>query len=132
MNARVITNARIATKIAPATSIHGLRPYLGGRFWPNPATFGVDGRCAGNTGRSKLSCAVGVASRCGRCAAIGGPQFENACGELNAGGITGGRGAPIGAVATGAPGAGAPGNVGGIMPGSGWATGGGALAGLLR
>jgi len=130
MNARVITNARIATKIAPATSIHGFKPYFGARFWPKPATFGSDGRGCGNTGRSNESCAVGVASRGGRCGAIGGPQFENP-GFDGPNGITGGRGA-----ATGAPGAGAPGSVGGIIPGSGAGSGcalcGGALAGLLR
>src|SRR6266478_364950 len=91
MNARVIANAATATMIAPTISIHGLSPYLSWRCGClKPATCGSDGRC-GYTGRSNVSFAVGVASRGGLVAAIGGPH--------------------IGGAITGAPGAGAPGSV---------------------
>src|SRR3954470_13364720 len=118
MNARVITNARIATKIAPATSIHGCSAGLaGGFFFWKPATDGIEGRCGGDAGggRSEGSCAVGVAARGGICAAMGGPQLDTPCGNTRFGfapGTSDGTAGCCGEM-TGAPGTGWPGSVDG-------------------
>ncbi len=109
MNIRVIRNAISAISTAPTMSIHGLSAVLCGR--PNPATCGCDERFA-YTGRSNASCEVGVASRGGSCAAIGGPHVAkppppDIGSGIGAFGISGGGGSC---------GAGVPGSVVGEMP----------------